>query len=384
MYVERIQLKTIIYIHGYGSDSSSVKAKAILEHIKNERCSVITPDLKEKPSEAIPQIWDILNEAKGDTLLVGSSLGGLYADYFNAMADIPAILINPATNLNLLESLFINDKREFNYIKSRYNDANYTNKRSAPEYVLIAEDDEVIPFKESVEKLEGKSNLRKVFLFEKGGHSFTNHGVLISAIEEMLDVIEGVDFRALNPIEIKLAEKTRMLEKFITATPDDIEMKKELLPVIAPQINAAYGAIGGFLDTPDIMTSEKVLGKLMNNTIWKMVKRNGEIVCGIIYALKRGRKGICLWTNGTPEGKASLKMIMREDEKMQRAWIEVSDKAEKFYSRTIKSTPVPRAEAEIILDSIGKKADKWHSDGYHYDRIIQGVPHTKVIYGSVK
>jgi len=374
-------MSTIIYIHGRGSNGNSEKAKMIREHFESEEVTVVTPTLNKNPILAIPQLWNVINEAKGsDTLLVGSSLGGLYADYFNAMADVPAILINPLTDLKLAESFF--DDSEYKFIKSKHNDAHYCKNKSAPEFVFLAEDDEVIPFRESLHILEG-NKMRKIYCTKKGGHRYSNHESIKYGIEEMLSIIEGVDFTELVPVFDRFAEKQRLAEKFVTAIPDDMELKEKLFPVIAPQINAAYAGIGGFVGVPDIRTSEQVKDKLMNNTIWKMVRRNNEIVAGIIYTLKQGRKGVVLWTNGTPEGKAGLKTIIREDEKMKRAWMEVSGPAEKFFNRNLNGSPLPREEAEVILDVMGKKVLKWHDDGFHYDREIQGQVHTKAIWGTV-
>lgn len=364
-------MSTVIYLHGYGSSSSAAKAQILIESLGKDR--VIVPDLPKAPIEAFKLIWNILNETVSP-IIVGSSLGGFYADYFNAAADIPAILINPLTERSDLERFFKGE--DLNFVRSRYSDIHYTEKRIAPEYVYLAEDDAVLDFNLSVNNLP-ETNTRVVNITESGGHRFTNYQLILEGVADMMKVVEGIDFKVIG------VDTSRLKERYITATPDDMELKEKLLPIIGPQIDAAYASIGGFVGVPNVQENEKVKSKLMNNTIWKLVRRNQtDIVAGVIYKMSKGRKGIVGWTDGTPQGKAGLRSIIQEDEKMKRAWIEVSGKMERFYSRNTQGTPLPRAEAEILLDAIGKKALKWHDDGYHYDREIQGQVHTKAIYGN--
>ena len=85
---------TVLYIHGFASCGSSNKTRILREYYGDDR--VISPDLPVAPQQALQELQDII-ESRSIGLLVGSSLGGYYAEHLNRHYQIPAVLINPST-----------------------------------------------------------------------------------------------------------------------------------------------------------------------------------------------------------------------------------------------------------------------------------------------
>ena len=60
---------------------------------------------------------------------------------------------------------------------------------------------------------------------------------------------------------------------------------------------------------------------------------------------------------------------------------EVSDKMEYIYINKKGAVPVPVEVAQKIMKD--KPFVKIHDDGFHYDRIIGGEVHTKIMVGNI-
>ena len=84
----------IIYIHGFASCGQGDKANLLKQHFSDRL--VLSPDLPVEPRVALQQLQALIDQ-HGVSLLVGSSLGGYYADVLNTRQNIPSVLINPAT-----------------------------------------------------------------------------------------------------------------------------------------------------------------------------------------------------------------------------------------------------------------------------------------------
>ena len=86
----------IIYLHGFKSNSNSIKGK-LLQHYcaKYPEIQVHLPDLNMSPKAAIAYVSGLI-ESMHDVALLGSSLGGFYATHLVAQHAVPAVLINPA------------------------------------------------------------------------------------------------------------------------------------------------------------------------------------------------------------------------------------------------------------------------------------------------
>lgn len=189
-------MRDIIYIHGFASSGNGWKAKQVKEKFKDY--NVYTPDLSHNPELAINQIVELINNTK-NPIIVGSSLGGFYADYFNLKYDLPSILINPVVDTDIFrfaigeqknyvtgeKFLFKNEYYDYlNQLKSeKLNNSKYKN-RIGKQIILVAKDDKLIPPKITIE--EFINNNQDLRIFQNGGHGFENVEAIFSSINDLI------------------------------------------------------------------------------------------------------------------------------------------------------------------------------------------------------
>lgn len=89
-------MKTIVYLHGYGSSSQSSTVKYLAKKMPN--FNVIAPDIPIDPKEALPFLKNYCANNKAD-LIIGTSMGGMYA---MQLTDYPRICVNPALHMSQL------------------------------------------------------------------------------------------------------------------------------------------------------------------------------------------------------------------------------------------------------------------------------------------
>lgn len=88
----------IIYLHGLSSSGNSNTARKLRELLPEDR--VITPDLPVEPDKALTIIRSIIDELpKEETLVIGTSMGAMYAQQLNGHR---RILVNPAFHVSEL------------------------------------------------------------------------------------------------------------------------------------------------------------------------------------------------------------------------------------------------------------------------------------------
>lgn len=113
--------------------------------------------------------------------------------------------------------------------------------------------------------------------------------------------------------------------------------------------------------------------------LWKIIVRSGHVTAVNVYRDQNGRKSIASGTDGSIQGKLDYRMIKSADIKFNRAWGEVSDRAEALMAK-LGAKPIPAKLAPILT---GKKILSYNPDGVHYTRMIAGEPHEKIMYGVV-
>lgn len=85
--------KRILYLHGFASSGSSGTVKIL--RLLLPGAEVLAPDIPVDPHEALDMLMSLAAEKKPD-LVIGSSMGGMYAELLHG---IDRILVNPAFQL---------------------------------------------------------------------------------------------------------------------------------------------------------------------------------------------------------------------------------------------------------------------------------------------
>lgn len=90
-------MKTLIYLHGYNSSPQSHKALLTTEFMGKYHPSVkcLVPQLSFAPAKAVAQVTALMDKLD-DPVIIGSSLGGYYANFFVEQYACKAVLVNPA------------------------------------------------------------------------------------------------------------------------------------------------------------------------------------------------------------------------------------------------------------------------------------------------
>lgn len=141
-------------------------------------------------------------------------------------------------------------------------------------------------------------------------------------------------------------------------------------------LQTSYKSIGGIKGS-GFASKEEMERK---NFMWKLNKKDGKILAGIIYKNKHNtRKGVAVFTNSTNAGKAALKKMLADD--FSRSLMEVSHSLMKFIEKNlpslVKKYAITSVDAQKIL---GKEIEI--IDKYHYNRSINGTIITKRMIGS--
>ncbi len=90
-------MKTILHIHGYGSDGKPRVVDYLRKYLDNAEYEILSPKLDEKPSLALSVLREIV-ETRDIALIIASSYGAYFALLLMNKVNIPLILINPCLN----------------------------------------------------------------------------------------------------------------------------------------------------------------------------------------------------------------------------------------------------------------------------------------------
>lgn len=92
--------QNVLYVHGFNSSPLSLKAEQTRQYLSEQHPKVnfYCPQLTTTPDGAITQLEDIIDKQKNNTrwYLIGSSLGGYFANYLSEKYNLPVALVNPA------------------------------------------------------------------------------------------------------------------------------------------------------------------------------------------------------------------------------------------------------------------------------------------------
>ena len=189
--IQQKKQQNILHIHGFNSSPLSLKAEQTRQYFLENfpEVNFVCPQLATSPNEAILQLEGILESSTSSEssnneswFLIGSSLGGYFANYLANKYQLHAVLINPAIKpFTLLED----------YIGEQVN--TYTNtvyqvtaqhmldlkaiEQSAPIFddqqknnylVMVQTGDEVLDYQQAVDKFQHCRLIKE----QGGDHSF--------------------------------------------------------------------------------------------------------------------------------------------------------------------------------------------------------------------
>lgn len=181
----------ILYLHGFCSSPASWKARLLGKRLAaaGQGDRFLCPQLSPVPMAAIACVESLLASSDAPTTLVGSSLGGYYANWLAEKHDLRAVLINPAVMAPLLLDGLLGTQTNFHSGETfEFTHAHVEQLRTLEtpvltpsRYLLLVETgDEVLDYRQAVARYAGSRQL----VLAGGDHSFTRFPDLMPQIIE--------------------------------------------------------------------------------------------------------------------------------------------------------------------------------------------------------
>ena len=182
--------RLIVYLHGFCSSPASLKSRQFADEMARRGLAdrFICRQLSPVPALAMADMSALIEAVEGRVTLVGSSLGGHYANHLAEKYGLNAVLINPAAVDRLDAAKFIGEHANFHtgerFVFTAEHAAQLAAQvaRPTPErYWLLAETgDEVLDWRQASDFYAG---CRQTIL-EGGDHSFARFPEFIPQIIE--------------------------------------------------------------------------------------------------------------------------------------------------------------------------------------------------------
>jgi len=138
----------------------------------------------------------------------------------------------------------------------------------------------------------------------------------------------------------------------------------------------SYKDIGGIKGS-GFQSKESMKKKIK---LWKLGRKNGKIIAGLLYKDKGMRKTVAVFTDGSSEGKTSLESMLKDD--FSRSSIEVSHSLLRFIKKKMPNLARKYAIPSNKVSSIIGKDIEIVSE-YEYIRDINGTLIRKMMLGSI-
>ena len=165
----------LLYIHGFGSCGQGNKVVQLKKYFGAN--DVLSPDLSHDPPQAMAQLEELIAAHPVDMLL-GSSLGGYYAEWLNGRHGIPSVLINPSTQPQITLARLIGPNKEwctgktFNWTAKQVESLGQFQRErpgASERYLLIVQTgDEVLDYRLAAERYRDY----EVVITQGGNHRF--------------------------------------------------------------------------------------------------------------------------------------------------------------------------------------------------------------------
>lgn len=189
----------IIYVHGFNSSGNSEKAQLLKSAFPD--CNIVSPTLPANPREAMELLKFAITNKPDMTILVGSSLGGLYALYLSLSYDIPCFLINPSLephktlkNKIGLHKRYNSNNEDYEFLEEYLDDLRVISTVTSEAFiseggklvsVYVANDDQEIDWTETKFHLSETSKMFKNF--DNAGHQFFKFSEVIPDIRSLVE-----------------------------------------------------------------------------------------------------------------------------------------------------------------------------------------------------
>ena len=182
----------IIYLHGFNSTGDSAKGRFLKENLLD--ISVLTPTYHFDSRRAIPRLEKLIQEnlsAENPLMLIGSSLGGYYAQYLAHQFKLKTVLINPALMPLTTLSDYLGENTNF-YTGEKYNltqahldallslDIPDPCITPVPTLLLLDKGDEILDYRVAVARYQ---NCAEIVMFNGGDHQFQHMAESFPRIE---------------------------------------------------------------------------------------------------------------------------------------------------------------------------------------------------------
>ena len=193
----------IVYLHGFSSGAASQKATALQKALAPTL--MIVPEYpSHRPHDSIAVLTECLRQQstqreRQKILLVGSSLGGYYAQYLATRLDYISgvVLINPALQPQVTLEPYIGQQTNqvtgelFEFSQKDFLELAelevLVNKISTPTLVLLDEGDELIDYQYAARRYSG---IGRVIVYPGGSHRFDHLPDAIPEIQAFYETLE--------------------------------------------------------------------------------------------------------------------------------------------------------------------------------------------------
>lgn len=180
----------ILYLHGFCSSPASWKSRLLGEEMARRGLAghFVCPQLSPVPDEAVACADRLIAQAGGDVVLVGSSLGGHYANHLAEKHGLRAVLVNPAVTASLDPGRFAGEHanfhsgEKFTFTEAHGQQLTAQIRQPHPEryWLLVEEGDEVLDYRQAQAFYAGC----RQSVLAGGDHSFTKFPDFVSQIIE--------------------------------------------------------------------------------------------------------------------------------------------------------------------------------------------------------